>query len=217
MMKNKKLVDYFCKESNMMNNILIYDIHKKNFLRKLTYEILDSFIEQIDIRFNDFSYLEFVELTNENLYKHYSKTFPEVKLSQLLNQYPSYFDEHRLRNELQVVYSDTEKRISSRKMLDYFFKNDLHEIYSQYTKLCQLILSLPITRAPSNQSLTTLKRVKSFLRNTMENERLSLLSSIAIEKQLLGSMVRDPMFVEDVINEYAEEEDLGFALIYKDI
>lgn len=52
----------------------------------------------------------------------------------------------------------------------------------------------------------------------MENdERLSCLSTLAIEKQLLGVMVKDPMFVEDVINEFAEKKDKRFELTYKKI
>lgn len=56
------------------------------------------------------------------MFKSYSNHFPEAKLMKLLKQYPNYFDEHRLRNELQVIYSDTEKHITPREMLDFFFK-----------------------------------------------------------------------------------------------
>lgn len=97
------------------------------------------------------------------------------------------------------------------------FSDDIHEIYSQYTKLCQLVLSIPATTASSKRSMSTLKRIKSFLRNTMTNERLSCLSTLAIEKQRLGVMVKDPIFVEDVINEFAEKKERRLELIYKKI
>lgn len=97
------------------------------------------------------------------------------------------------------------------------FSDDIHEIYSQYTKLCQLVLSIPATTASSERSMSTLKRIKSFLRNTMTNERLSCLSTLAIEKQLLGVMVKDPIFVEDVINEFATKKERRLELIYKKI
>lgn len=83
--------------------------------------------------------------------------------------------------------------------------------------MCQLILSIPATTASSERSMSTLKRIKSFLRNTMTNERLSYLSTLAIEKQLLGVMVKDPMFVEDVIHEFAEKKERRLELIYKKI
>lgn len=95
------------------------------------------------------------------------------------------------------------------------FSDDIHEIYSQHTKLCQLILSIPATTASNERSMSTLKCVKSFLRNTMTNERLSYLSTLAIEKQLLGAMVKDPCFIEDVINEFAEKKNEGLNLFIK--
>lgn len=53
------------------------------------------------------------------LFKH----FPEAKFLKLLKQYSNYFDEHRLRNELQVVYSDIEKHKPLCEILDFFFKS----------------------------------------------------------------------------------------------
>jgi len=51
----------------------------------------------------------------------------------------------------------------------------------------------------------------------MKNERLSCLSTLAIEKQLLGVMVKDPIFVEDVINEFTEKKERILEIIYKKI
>lgn len=55
-------------------------------------------------------------------------------------------------------------------------------MYPQVAKLCQLVLTIPAT---SDRSTITLKRIKTFLGNTMTNERLSSLSSLAIEKTYL--------------------------------
>lgn len=62
--------------------------------------------------------------------------------------------------------------------------------------------------------MSTLKRTKLFLKNTMINEQLSSLSSMAIEKKLLGIMINDPTFVESVINEFAKKKDHGIKLDY---
>lgn len=59
------------------------------------------------------------------MFKCYSNNFPEAKFLKLLKQYTHYFDEHRLRNELQVIYSGTEKHIPPREILEYFFKSKL--------------------------------------------------------------------------------------------
>lgn len=98
------------------------------------------------------------------------------------------------------------------------FTGDLHkDIYPQVTKLCQLVLTIPSTTASSERSMSTLKRIKTFLRNTMTNEQLSSLSSLAIEKNLLGDMAKDPTFIDSVIDEFAKKKDHKIELVYKQI
>ncbi|KAL4154142.1 hypothetical protein QTP88_001975 [Uroleucon formosanum] len=147
----------------------------------------DSLIVQINIRFEDFPKLKFVEIVNEKMFKSYYSEFPESKFIKLLQQYPNTFDADRLLNELAV------------------------------TKLCQLVLTIPSTTASIERSMSTLKRIKTFLRNTMTNERLSSLSSLAIEKNLLGDMAKDPTFVDNVIDEFADKKDRRIELVYKQI
>lgn len=71
------------------------------------------------------------------------------------------------------------------------------------------------TLASSERSMSTLKRIKSFLRNTMTNERLTNLSSLAIEKNLLGVMAKDPTFVESIIDDFAKKKERRIELEYK--
>jgi hypothetical protein len=122
-LRNEEIVVDCCEEANKLNDTLINDCKLKATLRKISYAVLNSLTIQIDIRFKDFSNFEFVELTNEKIFKSYSNNFPEAKFLKLLKQYANYFDEHRLRNELQVIYSDTEKHIPPREILEYFFKS----------------------------------------------------------------------------------------------
>jgi hypothetical protein len=55
----------------------------------------------------------------------------------------------------------------------------------------------------------------------MTNDRLSSLSSLAIEKNLLGDMATfvqlDPTFVDNVIDEFADKKDRRIELVYKQI
>ncbi|XP_050066274.1 zinc finger MYM-type protein 1-like [Aphis gossypii] len=63
--------------------------------------------------------------------------------------------------------------------------DELQEVYQEVTKLIQLVLTIPATTASSERSMSTLKRIKSFLRNSMTNDRLSSLSTLAIKKKML--------------------------------
>jgi len=125
------------------------------------------------------------------------------------------FEENRLHNELSVIYSDNNKHLPPHKLLDLIIKNNLQEIYSQFTKLWILVLTIPDTTACSERSMSTLKRIKSFLRNTMTNERFTNLSSLAIEKNLLGVMAKDPTFLESIIDDFAKKKERRIELEYK--
>jgi hypothetical protein len=102
---------------------LKYDDQKRDELRKITYEILDSLIIQIDIRFEDFPKLEFVEILNEKMFKSYHTNFPDSKLIKLLQHYPNTFNTDGLRNELAVIYADVKKHMPSHELLDFIIKS----------------------------------------------------------------------------------------------
>lgn len=63
-------------------------------------------------------------------------------------------------------------------------------------------------------AFSSIKRVHTYLRNTQRQERLSELSLIAIEKQLLVELKRSPTFYADVIKSFLKE-DTRFELEYR--
>lgn len=122
-LRKELTVDDNCNEAILLNNDLEYGDKKKNDLCEITFKTLDSLINQIETRFEDLPKFEFVELTDEKMFRKYNKTFPESKFVMLLQQYPNIFDENRLRNELSVIYSDSNKQQPPNKLLDYIVKS----------------------------------------------------------------------------------------------
>jgi hypothetical protein len=100
-----------------------------NFSKKLLFfEILDLLINQIEIRFKDISSLNFLELTDSNKFDVFSRNFSEKQFNSLINNYRGFFNNERLKRELQVLYSD--KLIFSnsptvREMIEFIYKNDI--------------------------------------------------------------------------------------------
>jgi len=122
-LRNDSNVNNCCDEAIQLNNNLEYEDKKRNELRKITFEILDSLIVQINIRFEDFPKLEFVEIVNEKMFKSYYSEFPESKFIKLLQQYPNTFDADRLRNELAVIYADDKKHLPPHELLDFIIQS----------------------------------------------------------------------------------------------
>lgn len=201
-----------CEDSVQLNNDLGFSEKLTSQLRALTYEIIDSLTVQLELRFKDFESLEFVELVNKSQFCEYKFTFPEKKFQQLLKAYP-VFEREQLQNELTIIYADETKYLGPQELLKYIFENDLCEVYIQLTKLLRLILTLPVTTASSERNMSTLKRIKSYLRNSMENSRLSNLSTLSIEKSLLKSLAKNSTFKDNVIDKFAVSKNRRLDLI----
>lgn len=60
---------------------------------------------------------------------------------------------------------------------------------------------MPIANCETERSFSVLKRIKNLLRSTMLDERLSALSRMSIEKELLRSLDFD-----DIIREFARRK-----------
>jgi len=71
-----------------------------------------------------------------------------------------------------------------------------------------------MTSAEAEQSFSTLKRIKTFLRSTMSEDRLSALSMLSIEKLMIKNI---PNFNEKVIDMFAEKNERRIELIYKNV
>ncbi|CAH1962682.1 unnamed protein product [Acanthoscelides obtectus] len=175
--------------------------------RVLYFEILDTISLQITTRF--------VTLMDTSKFKTYSEKFPTEALSNLKEFYSNTFtDFQRLKNELQLIYSDDQdQNMEPRLLKESLFEN--RSIFKEAYKLLCLILTIPSTSVSTERSFSCLKRIKSYLRSTMSEDRLTNLAKISIEKELLNELIVSQPFYDDVINKFANLKDRRIALIYK--
>jgi len=69
-------------------------------------------------------------------------------------------------------------------MLDYIYKEQLLDLNGNLSIALRLLLTLPVTVASGERSFSALKLIKSYLRSTMNQERLSALALISIERNI---------------------------------
>ncbi|KAJ8911207.1 hypothetical protein NQ315_004427, partial [Exocentrus adspersus] len=168
----------------------------KNIYSKLFFEILDIIINQIEIRFKDISSLSFLELTDHSKFDAFNRNFPE---KQLVNNYQGFFNNEKLKRELQILYSDKFLFGNSEKiteMIKFIYDNDIITDVPESYKLFSLIVSLPPTSACVERSFSALKRIKSYTRNKISQSRLNNLSLLAIERGLLKQLMKDDSFYD---------------------
>ena len=79
-------------------------------------------------------------------------------------------------------------------MLNYIYSEKLLDLYSNLSIVLRLLLTLPVTVASGERSFTALKLIKTYMRSTMSQERLTGLAVTSIERD-----VRWSLDMEDIV------------------
>ena len=177
-------------------------------------EVCDAIICHINDRFAFTNHLVSSRLVDVNLFPSFAKIFPEKELEEAVRTYPSLV-KAQLRTELEVLYSrsDFHKADGAVAMLQILIENNLHEdTFQQLSELLRIIVTTPMTSSEPERCFSTLKRIKTFLRNTMTEDRLSALAMLAVEKKLVNN-IRD--FNNKVIDKFAATKTRRMDFLYK--
>ena len=172
-------------------------------------EILDTLMSNVKLRFDSQKDLNFVSLLDVNNFLICKKKFPQNLLTELKEPYASNFDIVRLKNELRVIYSSDEYNMKTLYEFTHYMKlNKLDVVFTEVYKLSELILTFPSTTASAERSFSALKRIKTYLRATQGQVRLSNLALLSIEKDILIDMQKwlPEKFYENVTLKFIEKE-----------
>lgn len=79
---------------------------------------------------------------------------------------------------------------------------ELQCAFPDLVTFAKLVLTVPVSSAGAERSSSTMKRVKTYLRSTMADNRLSNLCLISIERSLSSELMKDPGSVIDNFAKY---------------
>lgn len=176
--------------------------------KRIYTEIYDNLINELNSRFESLSKIKFIELLNITKFHEYTKNFPDNLLLNLETNFKDIFNIPDLKTELVVVFRDAKFRdMKNVQQINIFLdNNDLSSSLPQFSKLCQLVLTIPTTTATPERSFSTLKRIKTVYRNRMGQERLTDLTTISVEKELLRQLKVTERFYDDIIDVFSKKE-----------
>ena len=139
--------------------------------------------------------------------------FPDSALETAVEAYPT-LDKAKLKTELSLVYENEEFKACSGALalFQVFMENNLQDTFSETVSLLKILITTPITTAESVRCFSTLKRIKTFLRNTMAQDRLNALAMLSMEKNLIQNI---PDFNTKVIEKFATQKDRRAKFMYK--
>ncbi|CAI5658458.1 unnamed protein product [Oreochromis niloticus] len=90
------------------------------------------------------------------------------------------------------------KNMTNMELLTFLHEKKLAEIYPNMWVALRIFATLPVTVAAAERSFSKLKLIKTYLRSTMMQERLSGLSIISI-----NHVVSNQLSYDDVVDDFA--------------
>ena len=113
----------------------------------------------------------------------------------------SDLDGRQLAHELKNLPDLPSKTITQLELLVFIHEKDLTEIYPNLWTALRISITLPVTVATAERSFSKLKLIKTYLRSTMSQERLSGLAVLSINHQLAEQISFD-----DIIDDFASRK-----------
>nr|CAH7742391.1 unnamed protein product [Callosobruchus chinensis] len=183
-----------------------------NFRSVIAKEVCDTITTQMKDRFSFRGHLQAAYLLNKDKYSEFAKKFPVTVLNEVASFYPM-LSKSRLKTELEIIYSreDLKEIVGAMNLLSFILENNLNETFIETSKILKIIVTTPMTTAEAERTFSTLKRIKTFLRNTMLNDRLNALVMMSINRNLVHQINNfDDKVMEKFISMKDRRADFNF-------
>jgi len=172
-------------------------LNLKDYYRiEIYYPVLDIIIREMQQRFQE-NQLDILNGLKEIIV---NDNPPHEALNIVCNTYN--FDLKHLNTEIEVYnrmfklkYPKIETTSTMAKKIEFIKNDDFQNGFPILTSIIRIFLTIPTTTASCERSFSCLKRLKTYLRTTMGQERLSNLGTLQIEK-------KRNINIEEVIDEF---------------
>ena len=196
-----------------------------HYYRQLYYEAIDTMVSCLKDRFEQPGYQAYSNLEQILIKACQGKELVE-ELDFICNFYKEDLQKDLLRVQLQTLDVDFKSKFEERygtsmseascitifDIKEYFqsLSSAQKDLLDQVCKVAKLVLVMPATNATSERSFSALRRVKSYLRNSMSQQRLNNLMLLHVHKVLT-----DSIDVVGVANEFVGESEYRLQVFGK--
>ncbi|CAI6369833.1 unnamed protein product [Macrosiphum euphorbiae] len=176
-------------EATTINNISSY------FKVSIYFPVLDIIINDIKTKFeeNNITILNALQCSLSN------KNCSDENILEVCNTYDIIIDDFKAELKLfskMCLSSDIPENFENR--LNFFLSKDLIGSFENMYKIFKIYLSIPMSFASSERSFSSLRRLKTFTRNTIVQEGLSNIAILNIENMY-------PMNFDKIIDQFSAE------------
>ncbi|XP_065650768.1 zinc finger MYM-type protein 1-like [Hydra vulgaris] len=197
------------------------EMHENRMKRNTSIELLiedakdacDKVIYEISDRFRSIEIFKSFSILDPKNFKFNRQHFPRNHIKNILTNYPM-LSEVKLMSELTVLYENAVfSDIGTINALSQFMhENNLIETFSEVSKLIEIVLVTPVSTADAERCFSTLKRIKTLLRNSTGQDRLNALAVLSIHKDYLQDI---DQFNQKVIEMFSLMKQRRAEYLYK--
>ena len=149
-------------------------------------EVCDSVNLNVAERFKFSGHLRIAQLFDEKKFSVYLSRFPSNLIEEVEKYYPDV-ECKILVNELKTFYKREEMhKCGMVKILAEMEENNLVTSFTEIAKLLNILIAIPMCSTEAERTFSALKRIKTYLRNTMGQSRLNSLSVLSIGRDLVA-------------------------------
>lgn len=176
-------------------------------------QVCDTILVHTKERFSFTDHLVSATLLQGEMFQQHGHTFPVEALNITARAYPM-LNKAKLKTELSLIYESPEFKgcCGALALYQVLLKYNLQDTFSETVALLNILITTPMTTAEAERCFSTLKRIKTFLRNVMGQERLNALAMLSMERELVRNM---PAFNERVIDHFATLKERRAKFQYK--
>ena len=174
--------------------------------RRLFFEVIDNVSVMLQERFHDLRDFAFLDLVNPHCFINWKNSVPAEKLELLERRYGPLFKLSLLKQQLLFIYRDSDlHKATSQEPLDYINNLNLQTCFSEVFKLLLLNATIAISSSSVERSFSCLKRIKTYLRNRMEQDRLGCLCRISVQKDILKELENRNLLHSLILDKFIEK------------
>lgn len=166
---------------------------RENFRVNVFYPIIDRLNSELQRRTNAYEHLHERFSFLDQLFSLDSDHIV-VAATELISKYSRDLEDMlreeciHLSSHLKIFYENKKDSITARELCCFLRENKLHDVYPNVDIALRMLLSIPATNCSGKRSFSTLKRVKSYLRASMGQERLNALALLTIHAEIFKTI-----------------------------
>ena len=193
-----------------LNAFSIFLSHSVSMILK---EMCDIVISHCSSRFEVAGHLVAATLFESGSFPNFEQCFPTKAVEIAATRFP-FLDHTKLHSELSIIYSRPEFRqcCGAVPSLQLLIESNLAETFSETVLLLKAIITVSMTSCEAERCFSTLKRVKTFLRNTMSEDRLNATTMLSLEKSLTRDSIN---FNQNVIDMFPQLKNRRAKFLFK--